>query len=236
LDLPPIRPFRGAPDEDIQHFLDKLRLRFRLDVDGFRDEDNKVLYTLSLLEGQAWRLVQGVGMDGADRHGGPVGENLEDFETIAEFLMNAFGSLESRILAQGGEKARALAARKLSAVYQTSSVWQYLAEVDRWARRTGWTEAAIISEVKMGLELEIRGAISREMTRQPGLRLDFNAFRKRVLQLDETIREAREERRDDEMKARKWDATSRGSDQADDCTPDDTASAGEGRRGRHRAR
>ncbi|KAH8087470.1 hypothetical protein HD553DRAFT_199790 [Filobasidium floriforme] len=187
--LPDIAPFHGKPHEKVDHFIGYLRIRFRLDQRGFQDERMKALYTMSLLKGKAFRLVSACwDIEKGKRRGSVVGreEDLEDFETLAWFLVHHFGSGETIALYKGGDDARRCARTRLNEIEQTptTSTRDYLLEVDYYRHYAGYTDEELFVIVNWGLEKHFQEQVHIQLVGQPHLRRDYPAFREEILRID----------------------------------------------------
>ena len=143
LDLKTPEPDRfDGTSPPVHHFLNQLKIRFRVQAEKFSTEEAKVMYLLALLKGPAFEWASAL-MDGND----PM---LENYETLTRALVAIF---------EEPDRMQS-ALNKISNLKQgTDSVAVYATKFKQLATWAGCDERHLVHQFRLGLS----GAVKDEL-------------------------------------------------------------------------
>lgn len=147
-------PFDGKRKE-LGQFTTQLELYFRFNQEYFPDDEKKVLFASTYLQGAAYDWFEGKLRDFLDETPEDRNESTDrvfaSYKTFKDQLFQTFGEIDKERTAE----------QQLQMLCQTGSAADYSAKFQQYSAQTEWDEAALTARFYQGLKDRIKDDIAR---------------------------------------------------------------------------
>jgi hypothetical protein len=144
------KPFSGEDRSGLETFLSQCRLVFLITPESFRNEQQKVLYSASHLEGTAYSWFQPILQRYDPDSDSPTPEELSSFKSFSAALSRMFG--DPNLI---GTKTR-----ELRVLRQATSVTAYASEFQRLRAFISWNDRAFYDQFYDGLREDVKDGLA----------------------------------------------------------------------------